>query len=212
MAYNLQEQEELEGIKAFWERWGTQLLTVVTVVLLTVAGYMGWQRYQASQAADAAAVYGQLQQAVTARDLDKVKETAGTIFEKYGGTVYGQMAALLAAKAYLDGGDPKAARAPLQWAADKAPDEEFRQIARVRLAGILLDEKAYDDALKVLGNAPSEAFAGLFADRRGDVLAAQGKADEARAAYKLALDKTREGTPLRKLIEVKLEGLGGTGS
>ncbi|MFT3804388.1 MAG: tetratricopeptide repeat protein [Burkholderiaceae bacterium] len=212
MAYDLQEQEEIEGIKAFWNRWGNLLLTVVTVVLLTVAGYMGWQRYQASQAAQAAAVYGQLQQAASAKDLAKVKETAGTIFEKYGGTVYGEMAALLAAKAYLEAGDAKAARAPLQWAADKAKDDEFRQVARVRLAGVLLDEKAYDEALAVLGTAPSEAFAGLFADRRGDVLAAQGKADEARAAYKLALDKTRDGNPLRRLIEVKLEGLGGTGS
>lgn len=212
MAYDLQEQEELEGLKAFWERYGNLLLGVITIVLLAIAAWLGWQRWQASQAAQAAQAYGQLEAVIQTKDMARIKEAAGEVFEKYGGTVYGQMAALLAAKAYVDAGDLKGARAPLQWAADHARDEEFREIARIRLAGVMLDEKAYDEALKVLSADSSKRFAGLVADRRGDVLTAQGKTNEARAAYKDALDKLDPTSPVRRLVEAKLDGLGGAGS
>lgn len=212
MAYDLEEQEQIATMKAFWNQYGNFILTLVTVVLLAVAGYRGWHWYQAQQAGKAAVVYEELRSAADRKDLAKVREAAGNVFENYGATVYGQMAALLAARVYHDAGDLKAAKAPLQWAIDKAQDEEFRQVARVRLAGVLLDEKAYDDGLKLLPMESAGRFAGEFADRRGDLLLAQGKIDEARAAYKLALEKLDERSPLRRLVQVKFDGLGGGGA
>jgi predicted negative regulator of RcsB-dependent stress response len=212
MAYDLEEQEQIARLKAFWERYGNFILTVITVVLLAVAGYRGWGWYQARQAVEASVVYDQLRQAVDAKDVGKVKEHAGTIFEKYGSTAYGQMAALLAAKAYHDAGDLKAAKAPLQWAVEKAPDESFANVARLRLAGILLDEKAYAEGLALVPADAAGRFAGAFADRRGDLLLAQDKPDEARAAYKLALEKLDARSPLRRLVQIKLDALGGEGS
>ena len=212
MAYDLEEQEQIDRLKAFWESYGNFILTVVTVVLLAVAGFRGWGWYQGRQAAEASVVYAQLRAAAEARDVAKVKESAGTIFEKYGSTAYGQMAALLAAKAYVDAGDLKSAKAPLQWAVEKAPDESFAHIARLRLAGILLDEKAYDEGLKLLSVDAPGRFAGEFADRRGDLLLAQGKRDEARAAYKLALENLGERSSIRQIVQLKIDALGGAGS
>ena len=208
MAYDLEEQEQIDNLKAFWKKYGNFILTAVTIVLLAIAGVRAWGWYQGNQSAQASVVYDQLRVAVDKKDVAKVKEVAGTLFEQYGRTVYGQMAALLAAKAYHDAGDLKAAKAPLQWAIDKAADEEFRQTARVRLAGILLDEKAYDEGLKLLPMESAGRYAGEFADRRGDLLLAQGKPEDARAAWKLALKKLGDRSPLRPVVQLKLDGLG----
>lgn len=210
MAYDLEEQEQLEGLKAFWNQYGNFLLTVVTVVLLAIAGYRGWGWYQDRQALEAASVFEQLRGAAEKKDVAKVKESAGTIFEKYSRTAYGQMAAMVAAKVYVEAGDMKSAKAPLQWAVEHAVDDEFRHVARIRLAGILLDEKAYDEAFKLVSLEPPERFAGLYADRRGDILVAQNKLAEARTAYRLALDKLEGTSPLKRLVQVKFDALGGS--
>lgn len=209
MAYDLQEQDQLDAFKAFWNRYGNLILAGVTVVLLVVAGWRGWGWWQQKQASEAAAVYEQLREAVERKDVNKVKQASGQLFESYSGTVYGSMGALVAARAYHDAGDLKAAKAPLQWAVDKAKDPEHRLIARLRLAGILLDEKAYDEGLKLLAAEEAGRYAGSFADRRGDLLLAQGKRDEARAAYKDALAKLEPGSALLPMVRMKLDALGG---
>ena len=209
MAYDLQEQDQLDAFKAFWNKWGTLLLTVVTAVLLAIAGWRGWGWWQQKQSVEASVLYDQLRGAVESRDVAKVRQAAGPLFEKYPGTVYGSMGALLAARAYHDAGDLKAAKAPLQWVVDRSKDPEHVLLARLRLAGILLDEKAYDEGLRLLSVADAGAFAGAFADRRGDLLLAQGKRDEARAAYKTALERLESNAALRPLVQMKLDALGG---
>jgi predicted negative regulator of RcsB-dependent stress response len=183
MAYDLEEQDQIDAIKAFWNKYGNFLLTIVTVVLLVIAGWRAWGWYEQRQAVSASIVYEQLRDAVEKRDIARVKDASGTLFSQYGRTVYGQMAALMAARAYFEAGDLRAARAPLQWAMDNARDPEYRHLARIRLAGVLLDEQAYDEGLKLLTADAAGAFAGRYADARGDLLLAQGRPDEARAAY-----------------------------
>ncbi|HLS56411.1 MAG TPA: tetratricopeptide repeat protein [Zeimonas sp.] len=209
MAYNLEEQEQLENLKAFWKQYGTFILTVVAVVALAVAGWRGWGWYQAREAASASVVYEQLREAASAKDVARVRAAAGTLFEQYGGTAYGQMAALVAARAYVEAGDAKAAKVPLEWAMSNAKDEEFRHAARLRLAALLFDEKAYDEASRLLAVEAPGRFAGEYADRRGDVFAAQGKPAEARAEYRKALDALGADSPLSRLVQLKLDSLGG---
>jgi predicted negative regulator of RcsB-dependent stress response len=119
------------------------------------------------------------------------------------------MSALAAAKSAFDANDPKLAKDRLQWVIDNGQNDEYKAVARIRLAGILLDEKAYDEALKVLSVEVPAAFAGAAADRKGDILTAQSKIEDARAAYKLALEKTDEKNPARQLIQLKLDAIGG---
>jgi predicted negative regulator of RcsB-dependent stress response len=207
MAYDLQEQEQLATFKAWWEKYGNFALTVVTLVLLAIAGWNGWRWYERREAAAASAVYEQVLKALSANEGAKVKELTGSLIQNHGRTVFAAMAALHAAKVNHDANDLPAARAQLQWVIDKSGREEFALVARVRLAGVLLDEKNYDEALKLLAGEVPAAHQTAFADRRGDVLLAQGKAAEARSAWQLALDKADAQHPLRQLIQLKLDAL-----
>ncbi|SAK71488.1 membrane protein [Caballeronia arationis] len=209
MSYH-DEQESLENLKHWWIKWGNATTWIVLAVLIVAAGYNGWNFWQRRQAAEAAVLYDQVQQAVNANDKAKIVRVASDMEDKFGRTAYAQMTALAAGKALYTAGDAAAAKAQLQWAIDHAKDDEYKQIAKLRLSLVLLDEKAYDAGLKVLADAPLDAFKGVVSDRRGDLLAAQGKRDDARAAYKLALDALPSSdTSARQLVQFKLDALGG---
>ncbi len=208
MSYH-DEQESLESLKAWWAQWGNAVTWIVLVALVAAAGWNGWNYWQRHQAAEAAVLYDQLQQATAGTDKAAITRVAADMEDKFSGTAYAQMTALAAAKALYAAGDEPGAKAQLQWAVDHAKDDEFKQIAKLRLASLLLDEKAYDAGLALL-NDPSDAFKGVVADRRGDLLAAQGKRDDARTAYKLALDSLpKNDASARQLIQFKLDALGG---
>jgi predicted negative regulator of RcsB-dependent stress response len=207
MAYDLEEQEQLATIKAWWERWGNLVLTSVTIVLLAIAAFNGWRWYERHEAGNAGVLYEEFLGAVQGGDLGRKKELAGTLIERYGRTVYAPMAALQVARVNYDAGDRSAAQAQLRWVIEKSGHPELAPIARLRLAGVLLDEKAYDEALKLVsGDVPASA-AVQFADRRGDVLLAMGRTDEARRAYQDALDKADAQHPLRPLVQLKIDAL-----
>ena len=209
--YDLEEQEQIASIKTWWKMYGNLVTGVILAGSLAVIGWQGWNWYQRSQAAQASAIYGVLEKAVAARDAQRVKAAAGELAEKFGGTSYAALGALIAARQSFEAGDLKTAKAQLSWAADKGKDE-IRDLARLRLASVLLDEKAYDEALKQLESAHAAAFAARFLELKGDVLAAQGKKPEARTAYKAALEKgeVREGRggAGRELLRQKLDSLG----
>jgi len=207
MAYDLQEQEQLDELKAWWKKYGNLILTVATVVLLAFAAYNGWRWYQRSQAEAAAGVYAELERAMAARETERINALSTTLTEKYGRTAYAPMAALQAARWYAESGDTAAARTRLQWVIERSDHPEIVAIARVRLAGVLLDEKQFDEALKVLDGASSTVHATAIADRRGDILFAQNKIDEARTAYRDALAKAAAAHPLRQIIQLKLDAL-----
>jgi predicted negative regulator of RcsB-dependent stress response len=207
MAYDLQEQEQLDELKAWWKKYSNLILTVATIVLLAFAAHNVWRWYQRSQAEEAAGVYAELERAMAARETERVNALSTMLTDKYGRTAYGPMAALQAARWYAESGDTAAARTRLQWVIERADHPEIAAIARVRLAGVLLDEKQFDEALKVLDGASSTIHATAIADRRGDILFAQNKIDEARTAYRDALAKAAAEHPLRQIIQLKLDAL-----
>lgn len=208
MAYDLEEQEQLENIKAWWRQYGNFLTWLLIACLLAFAAWNGWNWWQRKQAGEAAVLYEQVLKAAEARDVERTKRAAGDLEDKYGKTAYGQMTALVAAKVLYEAGDLAGAKSQLQWAVDHG-DGEYQHLARVRLAGVLLDEKAYDQGMALLKNEPPSPFVALYADRRGDLLAAQDKRDEARAAYRQALDKLGvDEAGMRQIIQFKLDALG----
>jgi predicted negative regulator of RcsB-dependent stress response len=208
-AYDLEEQEQLATLKAWWKENGNLVMTAVTLVLIVLAAWQGWNYYQRSQAAQASGLYDAVQKAAVAGDLKLVRESAGAVLEQFPRTTYAAMAALVSAKAHFQGGDLKTAHAQLAWVADNAKDDALQDIARLRLASVMLDEKAYDDALKVLDTKHAAPFDAQFMATRGDVLVAQGKKDEAVSAYKSALDKTEaKDAGQRAYIQLRLDALG----
>lgn len=208
MAYDLQEQEQIDELKAWWRDYGRLVLLGVALGALVVAGFQGWRYYRHSQSLAAVALYEQLEQAERAGDRKKVVDIAGEITAKYASTPYAAFAALTAARVSFEGGELPEARARLAWVVENARREELRDIARLRLAGVLLDEKNHEEALKLLEAKPGESMTALYADLRGDILLAQGKPAEARSAYQLALDRSEAGSPYRATLQLKLDTLG----
>lgn len=210
MAYDLEEQEQLASLKAWWKQYGNLLTWLLIVALSTYAAWTGWNKYQQNQAMQASQLYMELQKAVQAKDNAKVQRVAADMESKFGNTAYAQMSALAAAKFAFDANDLKAAKARLQWVISEGRDEEYKALAKIRLAGILLDEKAFDEALKLLGGDFPAHYSAVVADRKGDVFLAQAKIQDARAAYQTALEKMNERNPGRQLIQIKLDALGGS--
>lgn len=209
MAYDHAEQEQLASLKSWWGQYGNLITWLLIAVLAAYAAWAGWGYYQRSQAAQAGQLYEELQKAVTAQDKDKVQRVATDMEEKFSGTAYAQMSALAAAKSAFDANDFKAAKAQLQWVIEKGAIDEYKAVAKIRLAGILLDEKAYDEGLKILSGSFPAGFNSAVDDRRGDILVAQNKLDEARTAYQAALEKTDAQSPGYQLIQIKLDAIGG---
>ena len=211
MALDLEEQEQLSAIKSWWSQYGRLVIVTVIGSLLAIGGIRGWHYYQNSQSAAAVALFAQQQAAERASDHKRVRDIAAEIIDRYGSTAYATLAALSAAKSDFDTGDLASAKTRLQWVIDKAKEEEARDVARLRLARILHDEKKVDEALKLLEAKHADSFAGLYADLKGDLLFTQGKREEARAAYQLALDRSDAGSPMRQIIQLKLDAVGGAG-
>lgn len=207
--YDLEEQEKLEDLKAFWKRWGNLISGVVIAVCLVYIGVQGWRWWQQKQAEEAAVLYGAVAGAVRGNDLPKARDAMGQLSGRFAGTGYAPRAALLYAKLLWDGGDKAGARAQLNWVIDHAREDELKAVARYRLAEALVDEKQFDQALATLDAKHPDAFAGLFADLRGDALAAAGRAAEAKSAYQAALAKLDNKSPYRNYVQVKLDALGG---
>jgi predicted negative regulator of RcsB-dependent stress response len=208
MAYDLEEQEQIANFKAFWNRFGNLISWVLIIALGSYAAYNFWNTHQRGKATEASGLYDGLVVAAEANDNAKVQRMAADIESKYDSTAYAQMAALAAAKAAFDANDLKTAKAQLQWAADHGNDE-YKSVARLRLSGVLLDEKAFDQALALLNGEFLPQFAAEVADRKGDVLVAQNKLAEARTAYQAALDKMDKRHPGRQIVQIKLEAIGG---
>ena len=207
---DLQEQEQLDELKAFWKQYGNLITWTLTVLLLAYAGWAGWGWWQREQATKAAAMYDELDRAAAGGDAARADKVFADLKERYPRTVYAQQAGMLAAKLLYEKGKPDAAVTALTWVADKAVEPEYQQLARLRLAGVQLDAKKYDEALKLVVAVDLPALAGLAADRRGDILQAQGKRDEARAAFQQAYAGLEEGNEYRRLVEAKLTALGGS--
>ena len=200
---DLEEQEQLEQVKAFWKRWGNLITWVLTAALAAFAAWQGWNWYQRDQAAKAGAMYDEFERALTAQDLDKAAAAAGDLKARFAATGYAAQAGL-----QLDKDKADDARQSLSWVAEQGSEPPYRDIARLRLAGLQLDAKAYDDALKTLDAIKSPEFAALVADRRGDALLLQDKRDAAKAEYQKALAGIEKTQNYRSVIEAKLATLG----
>src|SRR5712691_664866 len=205
--YDLEEQEQLAALKAWWKEHGGAIALGATLVLAAIGVWNGWTWYQRSQSAQAAVLYDTLQKAARANHLKTTRETAWAILEHFPRSAYAPLAALVSAKVQFQAGDLKTARAQPQWVIEHAGSDETRSIATLRLASVLLDDNEPDAALKILEAKPHPSFEALYASQRGDVLATQKRRSEARAAYKAALEKAGAG-PLRDTLRLKLEALG----
>jgi predicted negative regulator of RcsB-dependent stress response len=205
---DLEEQEQLDQLKHFWKSYGNLITWVLIAILGTYAAWNGYHYWQRRQAAQAAALYDEVERSAQSGDLTRLERSLSDMKDKFGGTTYAQQAGLLAARSFQEKGKADAARAALAWVAEKSADPGYQAVARLRLAALLTEQKAYDEALKQLSGEFPRDFVALAADREGDVLALQGKKAEAAAAYGKAYRLMEGQTDYRRLVEVKLNALG----
>ncbi|MDI6750441.1 MAG: tetratricopeptide repeat protein [Rhodocyclaceae bacterium] len=205
--YDLEEQEQIEELKTWWKMHGTLVTSVVVAFAVAVVGWQVWQWWQRNEAAKAAQLFGNLQQALAQQDVKRVRLLAGELVDKHAGTAYAGMAAMVAGKVLAETGDLKSAQAQYGWAAEHATDQGTRDLARLRQAIVLIEEKSFDEALKLLAVPPTPNLMARFLEVRGDVLAAQGKTKEARSAYEEAIkaleaDRQAEGLPPGPYLDI----------
>lgn len=204
---DLQEQEQVDALKAFWARYGNLIMWTVTLLLALFAGYNYWMKLQRDKSSEASTLYGELKSAADAGDAKRAAQIFGDMQAKAPKTTFAQLGALLLAKTQAEAGDAANATANLQWVADNGNDENAA-VAHMRLAGLLADAKKYDDALKQLALVKPASFLPLVSDRRGDIQLAQGQVDAAAKAYKVAYDGLPATAQYRILVEAKLTRLG----
>ncbi len=205
---DLEEQEQLDQLKHFWNTYGTLITWVVLLAAGAFMAWNGWQYFQRTKAAQASALYDEVERSAQANDAARIERALGEMKDRFAGTVYAQQAGLLAAKTLNEQGKADGSRAALEWVAQNAVDPGYQAIARLRLSGELLQQKAYDEALKQLASPAPKEFDALIADRKGDIYLAQGKRDEAKAEYQKAWTAFEPGNDYRRLVEIKLNAVG----
>ncbi|MEO6929385.1 MAG: tetratricopeptide repeat protein [Casimicrobiaceae bacterium] len=207
--YDLEEQDQLDDLKLWWTRHGSKIAAAVIAVCVVFVGYQGWRWYSAGHAEAASTLYQAVSDGARTQHAAKSKEAMKQLADRYSGTPYAARAAVLYAKQLWDDGDKAGARAELQWTLDHSTDSELLEVTRYRLAETWLDEGKSDEALKLLDAKTDDAFAGMYADLRGDAFTVAGRNDDARKAYETALAKLDARSPYRNYVEVKFQALGG---
>lgn len=205
---DLEEQEQLDQIKHFWKQYGNLITWVLIVILGAFASWNGYQYWQRNQAVKSAALFDEVERAFKGGDVPKLERAFADIQEKFGSTAYAQQAGLLSAKVFADNGKADQAQAALRWVAEKSDNVGYQAVAKLRLSALLAEAKSYDEALKQLTGSFPKEFDGLVADRKGDILALQGKSAEAKTEYVKAHSLLPLTTDYRRLVEFKLNAMG----
>jgi predicted negative regulator of RcsB-dependent stress response len=206
---DLDEQEQLDQFKHFWNQYGNLITWVLIAVLGAFAAWNAYEYWQRSQATQAAAMFDEVERSIATGDIAKVERALYDMNAKFGSSPYAQQAGLLAAKTFYEKGNLDASKKALTAVAEKSSDAGYQAIAKLRLASAQIEGKSYDDAMKQLSGAFPKEFEPLAADRRGDVLALQGKSAEAKAEYVKAYKGFDDRSAYRRLVEFKLNALGG---
>lgn len=209
MAFDLEEQEQIDALKAFWASKGKWIAAAALAAAAGYLGYVGWQHYQKGQAEQAALVYEAVDAALQKGDLAALKRVQSKLTGEYADSAYATRTALLSAKLAFEKNDSAYAESQLKWVLANSAEADLKAVARLRLAAVLLDQKKYDAAISELSQDHPVAFDALFLDMKGDVASAKGDTKQARDAYRAALTKLVGDSPNRQFIQTKLDALGG---
>lgn len=216
MPLDLEEQEQLDQLKAFWQKYRNLITGLVTVALFAYAAYSGYQWWRNSQAALASQLYETMISAINKGDKDQTLLAADDLQKQFARTPYAAMSSLVAAKIASDAGDSAKAMDYLRWVANNASDDGYLALAKLRLAGQLIElgtEKDFAQADAILKEKPISGFEALWLERRGDWYLAQQKTTEARASYEAAWKQLNQAKEFpeeaRRLLKVKLDAVGG---
>ncbi|BCX89484.1 hypothetical protein MIN45_P1857 [Methylomarinovum tepidoasis] len=207
MAAHLEEEAQVEQLKRWWKENGTSIIAGVILGLVAIFGWNAWQKHQRTQAEQASNLYQQMLDAVAEGQDDLTFGLAQRLTGEFASTAYADFARLLTARAAVDKGELPKAQAALESLLQETGDDNFRHLARLRLARVHLGAGKPQAALDVLTTADigdPGRFAGQYEELKGDALAALGKPKDAALAYRKAQALGRD----YEYLEMKLNDLG----
>lgn len=205
---DLEEQEQLDQLKHFWKRYGNLITWLLIAVLGSLAAWNGYQWWNKRQAEQASAMFDEVERVISGGDVAAAERAFSDMKQRFPSTVYAQQAGLTLARVAYIAGKPEVAQNALAWVAESSADAGLAAVAKIRHAGLLLESKSFESAMKLLeGSFPAE-FAGLVADKKGDAMLAQNKPEQAIAFFREAYKQLPEREQYRRLVEVKLASLG----
>jgi predicted negative regulator of RcsB-dependent stress response len=216
MPLDLEEQEQLDQFKAFWQKYRNLITGVLTVALFAYAAYSGYQWWRNSQALEASKLYETMVSAIAKGDKEQILRASDDLQKDFARTPYAAMSSLVAAKISADAGDNAKALDYLRWTAKNASNDGYIAIAKLRLVTQLIEqgsEKDFVEADQILKEAPISGFEALWLERRGDWYLAHKKNAEAKKSYEEAWKKLSQSKEFpeeaRRLLKVKLDAVGG---
>ena len=208
MDVNRTEQEQIEALQKWWADNGKAVISGILIGLAAIFGWRGWQVHLQATAEAASDLYTNMIIEVRDHKNNKAREYAGKLVNEYSKTAYASFAALMLAKLDVEDAKPVEAIKQLQLVLDKSDQDSLKHLARLRMAGILLDENKPDEALSVLNVNDEGAYAAGYAELRGDIYARQGKYEEARAAYQITLGDSGTESNDTSYLQMKIDDLG----
>jgi len=200
------EEEQVEAIKKWWKENGKSVIAGVVIGLLVVGGGKGWIEYNRIQAENASAFYEGFSQAAASGDLEAALKRGDALLKEYGGSTYALFTAMRLARLQYEAGQKDQAKARLQWVMDNSNKEALDTLTQIRLARLMLDMQALDEADRLSADPAENAYQGEFLSIQGDIRLARGDREGAKKAYSRALEK---GVSTPTLVRMKLSELGG---
>ncbi len=207
MAAHLEEEAQVEQLKRWWKENGASIIAGVVLGVVAIFGWNAWQQHRRTQAEQASNLYMQMLDAVAKGQDELAEGLAQRLTGEFAATAYADFALLLKARAAVDKGDLDQAQAALESLLRQTGDEDFRHIARLRLARVHLGAGRPQVALDVLTEAEvgdPGRFAGQYEELKGDAFVALGKPADAALAYRKALGLGRD----YGYLKMKLNDLG----
>lgn len=215
MAYDLDEQEQLENAKAWWSKYGKWVGNITTLVLLAVAswyGYLWWNNHQQQQAQ---LLNDKIEIAINANKMQDVLAIAKQLEQEHAKSEHAALGVLKAAQ-FLKTTERTQAIALLKNILDaqKAP---YKTLIHYRLAGLLVEDKKSDEAIAIINQYNQEnttaqqsiSWRALFDERLGDALLIKGDNQAAIKRYQntLSYAKQVKNQAWVNLLELKLSSL-----
>jgi len=207
MALDLDEQEQMEELKALWHKYGKLISVVAGAMLLFYILFLTWNFYVNKKSEEATELY-QSMMVVNPENNEEIIKISEKILDQYSVTPYAGRAAIFSAKANYSLGKNDQAKKKLEWASSHAKEDAIRAIANIQLGQLLLEEKKFDEALNKANKVNNAGFKGLAKDLAGDIYSAMGKKEDAKKAYSEALRGLSSKNNLGKFTQEKLEALG----
>lgn len=205
---DLEQQEQVDALKHFWARFGKLIIVGTLIALLCVAAWMGYRYWRTQQSEQAAKTFDKLEQSIQSKDEKAVQTLLAQLKTDSPSTALAQQGAMLSAKYFYDNGKPDMARDALQWVLSKNDEYGYQSVVRMRLAGILAEEKKYDEAVALLGQGIENEFQALVDEQRGDIYLLQGKTEDAKKAYQSAYEGQKDNPEYRQVLVLKLGTVG----